>query len=498
MNILSWFKTTDKTERENIYEISSAKLKSDKNKTLKKKIPLILPGKNKRENLSLANSEKLRFQSSSQININSHHNNYSNKSINNSKNSDYFNDKDFVLQIKKIAPVKLPTDNDLDDDDLTNDQQKNIEFIKTETINKRYNRYSSYKIFRETKDTYLNIMELKNTLRKPFKEIEIFNNNEIFKKDLNSLRSSFDINNEFRKKNKCRSTSINKCKNKLDIYNIKIKRKITYSNNKKNNKNKNQNMKLNCKKRNASSEINLKLMERYLMNHEQKLDFNKNMNSSKKLLKNKNSIKSKDKKYHTKNNFKKKELNISKILNFHEPVQRKNVITTINLTEYSNLKSLKNSICSYDNSLKNFKLQRKNKNKNKTIKFVPNVSNSTHFNLQNNRQSSIGNFIFKRKIKVINFLHKKTNTSNVLNFDVKNLKSNLNNRKPKKEIFFDNPFTGSSSSANSTQRFVCNKHISRITNNIKANKFTKQFNIKKHTKTLNTMEKTGKIIINNI
>ena len=109
-----------------------------------------------------------------------------------------------------------------------------------------------------------------------------------------------------------------------------------------------------------------------------------------------------------------------------------------------------------------------------------------------------GNFIFKRKIKVINFLHKKTNTSNVLNFDVKNLKSNLNNRKPKKEIFFDNPFTGSSSSANSTQRFVCNKHISRITNNIKANKFTKQFNIKKHTKTLNTMEKTGKIIINNI
>ena len=509
MNILSWCKIGYKTERECIHEIPSGKFKMDRNRTFKKIIPLILHEKNKGENLSDNYSQTEQIQFPSFININKNNNNYySSKSINNSKYSDYTCDKDFALQIKKIVPVELPTDNDLDDDIIIKEYQNNIGFFQIGEINQRYDKNANYKIKNESKDSYLNIMNLKNMLSESFKEKEIFINNELFKEDASSFRSSNNINNEFIIKNKSRNRIKKSNKNKKNS--IMINHKNTFIYNNRNNTQKNLNFKFDNKKRNTDLIIKKKFMKKLLINQKQKSDFNK----SNSLIKTKNNNKSKNKKSidhsNAKNDIQKKDISINKILNLHKPFTRKN-LKTIYLTEYSSRKYLKKSNYNNDNILKNnrslniikeitrspnLRVQGRNNTKKNILQLNSNISNSNYFYHQTNRQSSIENSSFKIKMKVTKLIHK--NISSVFKFNEKNSKHNTKKRKTKNKIVFDNPFAENYNS-NYTQKTTNNEHINRVAINCKVNKLiNNQSVIKKDIKALNSSEKAGKKVILNI
>ena len=482
MNILSLCKTSNKKNREYIYEIESGQMKIDKTNSKRKIIPLIFEDKNKGNNLLSNYSQTEQFQNSSFIKINkSCNNNYYNKSIWNSNFSDYTPDKDFVFQIKKVAPVELPTDSELDNDNITNGQQKNYDLVKIGKINKRYDNEENDKINKEQKDSYLNIMNLKNMLSESFKEIEVYINSGFLKEDLNNIKSNNNINNEFKIKSQRKKK-------------IAIRHKTTYANNNKNSIQKKLNIKIDYNKRNTSLENNKKSLQVLFINHKQKLSFKKNKRMSKNLLKNKNSKNSsklKDRKNldhsNGKNNIQKKELDINKVLNLNKHNVRKNV-KTISLTEHSK-KCLRRSISSNDNILRynnylnkikevtrspNLKVQGRNKYSKWKIQIGLNISNLYSINHQKNRQSFIDKPISKNNNKNIKYIHRYFNIKNIVKSDEQQkVKNKKKNRKTKNRIFSDNPFTVDNKLKNFTQKNRSNEHSSGITINAKVNKFIK-------------------------
>lgn len=456
MDILSCCNAGYKNETENLYEIPTFHMYSvNKNSSNYRRyhhFPLILTKKEIKENSLINNLQTESMESS-----------YNQKNL-------VFS-KDYMLQIKKINPIKLPEESEIgtnEDEDSSTDRKKYHD--KKYVNNQRTNS--------ETKDFDIDVMNLKNMLSESFKQKELFISNDQFKDELFSGNDNNKKIYQTKVKNMNRKKSANiiqihqnykynyyKKINIKGIPNKKTTNKITISS---------KNLKVELFKKNKGISKD--------KNHYKKISIQKTL--TKNIIKtHKNDTekneKNTTKKFPSKN---KKIVNYNENKIFNSSNENKNLKASCCINNIKNC--LSKSIIKYpdrDNST-NSKIRMHNRK----LKISINNSNSRNgqiflTNQKIKKQLSPSNEYIKtyKALKYNNIIKIKNKEQNLKKFNKRNPLIEMSNhiskiRKIKGSTGIENPFNEDNRSTNFTQKIMCNDSINKIILPNKINKFTNQ------------------------
>ena len=453
MNFLSWCKVGYKNETENLYEIPSLNIaNSNRNPSNFRRhhyFPLKLQKKEKKEN-SLINK----------LNTETFENSYNRQNL--------FCDKDYVLQIKKINPVKLPIESDIgtNEDDISSTDGK-IYHGKKYILSQRINS--------ESKDYHLDIMNLKNMLSESFKQKELFINNDHFKDELLSVNVSKTNTHQKKEKNMNRKKSANIIQAHQNYkYNYYLKKKINVIPYKK----------IINKTITSSKNFNSKRFKKNNSTSKDKV-YNKQISIKKTMTKNYiKSYKNDEKNHTTKFSNKNK-----KIINFNESKIFNLSNDNSNLKTSYCINNMKNCLSKsiINNTIRDNTTISKIRGNTKKLKISINNSNIKKMKifLINNKirkQSSTSNDHMKNNsISKYNHIIKivKYKRQNLKKFDKKNSPVNMTNHtskiiKTKYATRIENPFTEENKTTNFNQKMGYNDSINRITVTSKTSKIIKK------------------------